>query len=149
MRQFFRYAIAGGIATLVHILIFHLLAWKVFSALQQDDLFVVVFGLDVSAIDVATRSMHSMLSNVVAFLCSNLTAYVINIRWVFTSGRHNRVVEIGLFYAVSGFSVLAGTSVMGLLIRYYAVQTTYAFTVNIIAAVMINYLARKYIIFKG
>ena len=42
-----------------------------------------------------------------------------------------------------------GTSIMGFLIRYYGMQTTYAFAANIVSAVMINYAMRKFYIFKG
>lgn len=147
--QFIKYGISGGLATLVHIVIFHLIAWKIFPSLQEKDLFIVIFGLTVTEVDVATRSLNSMLSNGTAFLISNMVAYLTNIFWVFTPGRHNRIVEIGLFYLVSGVSVVIGTSMMGFLIRYFGMQTTYAFAANIVSAVMINYGMRKFYIFKG
>ena len=133
----------------MHIVVFHLVAWKIFPSLQEEDFFVAVLGLSVAEVDVATRSLNSMLSNGSAFICSNLVAYLINVFWVFKSGRHHRVIEIGLFYLVSGVSVVIGTGMMGFLIRYYGMQTTYAFFVNIVSAVLINYGMRKFYIFKG
>ncbi len=147
--QFIKYGIAGSLATITHIIIFHILAWKIFPALQGDDLFVALLGLSYQEVDISTRAMNSMLSNGAAFLCSNLVAYIINIYWVFKPGRHNKLVEIGLFYLVSGISVAIGTSLMGFLISYYNMQTTYAFTANIFTAVLINYAMRKFYIFKG
>ena len=149
MIQFVKYGISGGLATFVHIVVFYLFAWKIFPSLQEKDFFVVLFGITVTEVNVVTRSLNSMLSNGVAFIFSNLVAYIINVFWVFRAGRHNRIVEIGLFYLVSGVSVIIGTSMMGFLIRYYDMQTTYAFTVNIVSAVMINYTMRKFFIFKG
>ncbi len=35
--QFIRYALAGAFATLTHIIVFHLIAWKIFPALQARD----------------------------------------------------------------------------------------------------------------
>ena len=90
-----------------------------------------------------------MLDNVICFFFSNLTAYILNVRWVFKPGRHNRVVEVLLFYAVSALSALIGTPLMGLLIRYLGLMTTLAFGVNIVVAVMVNYALRKFVIFKG
>ena len=110
---------------------------------------MAALGLHVTDVTNATRSMNSMFSNATAFICSNMVAYLINILWVFTPGRHNRLMEIGLFYLVSGTSVFIGTVVMGALIRYLGVQTTFAFTVNIICSAMINYGIRKFYIFKG
>ena len=147
--QFIKYGIAGGLATFVHIIVFHFVAWKIFPSLQKNDFVIILSGLSVTEVDVATRSLNSMLSNIVAFLCSNMVAYIINIFWVFKQGKHNKFIEILLFYLVSGVSMLIGTSMMGFLIRYYNMQTTYAFTVNIVSAVMINYGMRKFYIFKG
>ena len=149
MVQFIKYGISGGLATLVHIVVFYLVAWKIFPSLQEKDFFIVILGITATEVDVATRSFNSMLSNGVAFIFSNMVAYIINVFWVFKPGRHNRFIEIGLFYLVSGVSVVIGTSMMGFLIRYYGMQTTYAFTANIVSAVMINYGMRKFYIFKG
>jgi putative flippase GtrA len=146
--QFVKYGISGGLATFVHITIFHLVAWKIFPSLQGNDFVVVILGLTVTKVDVATRAFNSMLSNGIAFMGSNMVAYLINVFWVFKPGRHNRIIEISLFYLVSGVSVAIGTSMMGFLIRYYGMQTTYAFTVNIVSAVLINYGMRKFYIFE-
>ncbi|MBF0375858.1 MAG: GtrA family protein [Desulfamplus sp.] len=147
--QFIKYGISGGLATFVHITIFHIAAWKIFPALQKDDLFILILGVSVAEVDVATRSFNSMYSNIVAFICSNMVAYTMNIFWVFKRGRHSRIIEIFLFYLVSGVSIFIGTTIMGFLIRYYSIQTTYAFSVNLVSSVMINYAMRKFYIFKG
>jgi len=147
--QFVKYGLSGGVATIVHIIIFHLAAWKIFPALQENDYAVATLGLSVAAVDVATRSVNSMLSNGAAWIFSNLVAYLLNIFWVFESGRHNRIIEIGFFYLVSGVSMGVGTGLMGFLIRYYNMQTTYAFTANLVSALLINFAMRKFFIFKG
>lgn len=147
--QFIKYAIGGCVATATHIIIFHLLAWKIFHALQADDWFVRVFDLPIEELDDATRSRNSMLGNGAAFLVSNLVAYLINIYWVFVPGRHHWIIEIALFYLVSGIAIAIGTSIMGVLIRRFGMLTTYAFGSNLVAALMINYAMRKYFIFNG
>lgn len=147
--QFIKYAISGCIATATHITIFHLIAWKVFFALQPQDWFVKIFKLPIKELDDDTRSRNSMLSNGAAFLVSNLVAYLLNIYWVFVPGRYYWLVEIALFYLVSGVSIVIGTSVMGVLIRRFGMLTTYAFGANLIAALMINYAMRKFFIFNG
>ncbi len=90
-----------------------------------------------------------MKGNGVAFLISNLVAYLINIYWVFLPGRYHWVIEIGLFYIVSAVALVIGTSIMGFLIRRFGMLTTYAFGSNIFAALMINYAMRKFFIFTG
>jgi putative flippase GtrA len=50
---------------------------------------------------------------------------------------------------VSAISLAVATGVQTLLIRYFSIQTTYAFGANILCALFINYATRKFIIFKG
>lgn len=149
LAQFIKYGLSGCVATAVHIAIFHLVAWKIFFALQPHDWFVKLFHLRIAELDDATRSRNSMLSNGAAFLFSNLVAYLINIYWVFVPGRHHWFVEVGLFYLVSGVAIFLGTSMMGILIRRFGMLTTYAFGANLVAALMINYAMRKFFIFNG
>ena len=147
--QFVKYSISGGVATVTHIIIFHLCAWRLFPALQENDWAVQWLKLRVGPEDNATRSRNSMIDNAIAFIFSNMVAYLLNIWWVFHPGRHAWYVEIGLFYLVSGVSLAIGTGLMGYLIRRYGVRTTYAFLCNLVSALLINYAMRKFVIFKG
>lgn len=147
--QFIKYALAGGLATMTHIAVFHLAAWLLFPALQKKDHLVRLFNLKLREIDERHRAKNSMICNILAFMIANLVAYVTNVLWVFTAGRHSFIVEISLFYAVSGLSVLIGTVLMGILIKRFGMLTTYAFCANIVSAVLINYAVRKFFIFQG
>ena len=147
--QFIKYALAGGLATLTHIGVFHLFAWQLFPALQPKDHLVRLLDLQLRPIEEGRRARNSMICNVLAFIIANLVAYVTNILWVFEPGRHPFIIEIFLFYCVSGISVGIGTLLMGLLIKRFGVLTTYAFAANIVSAVMINYAVRKFFIFQG
>ena len=147
--QFIKYSISGGVATLTHIIVFHLVAWKIFFALQENDWFVKFIGIPVQELDDATRARNSMIGNGIAFIFSNFVAYLINIYWVFVPGRHPWIIEILLFYLVSGVAIVIGTALMGFLIRRFGMLTTYAFGSNLVAAIMINYAMRKFFIFKG
>ncbi len=147
--QFIKYGLAGGLATVVHITIFHLVAWRIFPALQEKDLAVRFFKLTIPDMTDVTRARNSMICNFVAFLISNMVAYITNILWVFKGGKYHFIIEILLFYAVSAISVFLGTLLMGVLIKRFGILTTYAFGSNIVTAVMINYAVRKFFIFNG
>lgn len=147
--QLLKYSISGAIATSTHILVFHLIAWKLFCALQANDWFVKFLKLPIPEMNDSTRARNSMKANAAAFVVSNLVAYFINIYWVFVPGRHHWFVEISLFYLVSGVAIVIGTAFMGLLIRRFGMLTTHAFGANILAALMINYAMRKFFIFQG
>jgi len=147
--QFIKYAVAGGIATSVHILIFHMVAWRLFPSLQEKDYAVRILKLRIVPVDDARRARNSMIGNILSFMVSNMVAYILNILWVFEAGRHHVLVEILMFYTVSGISLLIGTVIMGYLIKRFWMLTTYAFASNIVTAVMINYAVRKFVIFSG
>lgn len=147
--QFIKYALAGGLATIAHITIFHLIAWKVFPSLQEKDHAVRFLKLKIRKINDTTRSRNSMIGNCIAFLIANMVAYIANILFVFQGGRYHVIIEILLFYAVSGISAFIGTMLMGALIRRFGLLTTYAFGANIFTAVMFNYVMRKFFIFNG
>ena len=147
--QFIKYAVAGGVATVTHIVIFHFIAWKMFPCLQEKDHAVRILKLTIRKVNDATRARNSMIGNLIAFMIANMVAYIANILFVFQGGKYHIVIEILLFYAVSGLSTFLGTMLMGLLIRQFHLLTTYAFGANIFTAVMFNYALRKFFIFYG
>lgn len=146
--QFVRYVIAGGAGTLFHFVFFNVLSWKVFPALKDNDPFVRLFKWKIVRVDHGTRAKNAMINNIIMFFLSNLLVYYININWVFVSGRHSMFIEIAFFYLFAFASMAVGTSAMGILINKYKLQTTLAFGFNIIAAVLINYTARKFFVFS-
>jgi putative flippase GtrA len=147
--QFVKYGISGVIATVVHVLVFYVMASLILPALNPGDVLATRLHLPVTTVGDAVRARNSMADNVMAFLLSNLTAYVLNVCWVFRRGRHPWVVEIAFFYLVSGFSILVGSGLMGLLIRVYGMTTSLAFGANVVCSLLINYVLRKYAVFKG
>ncbi len=147
--QFIKYGIAGGVATVTNIIIFQLAAWLIWPCLEDKSLLVRLFHLSVPVMDNAVRSWHAVYSNVFAFMIANFVAYILNIKFVFKAGRHHWAVEIGLFYAVSGISMVLGTILMKWLIAHYGISTDIAFFANMVTAILINYAVRKFIIFNG
>ena len=147
--QFIKYGIAGGIATGVHIAAFYVAATLIFPALTADDVAVKILGLPAAEIGDSLRARYTVYDNGLAFLVSNFVAYIVNVKWVFEPGRHKRSVEVGLFYAVSGTSIFVGSAIAWVLVQKMGFTTTIAFGSNIVASVMINYVMRKFVVFKG
>jgi putative flippase GtrA len=147
--QFIKYTLGGAVATGVDILVFYVLAIWVLPALTPEDPVARALGLRIAALAEGARSARYVWDRIITFVFSNYTAYAINIRWVFTPGRHSKAVEVALFYAVSIASFGLGTGLGWLLIRATGMDTTYAYAANIVASVAINYACRKYFVFKG
>ena len=147
--QFLKYGIVGGISTATHIGIFFVLGWIAMPCLTQDDLVVRLLKLDVPVISEATRAWNAGYCNAGGFLISNMLCYLLNRLFVFKPGRHHWLMELLLFFTVSGVSMLLGTALQTVLITQQGMQTTPAFGANIMVALFINYTMRKYVVFKG
>lgn len=147
--QFIKYGMAGGIATAVDIAVFFSMCLWVLPAIGQGDLITKVFPIQPPEITEAVRANRFVINTIVAFLFSNLTAYIINIAWVFHPGKHKWYIEMGLFYMVSGISIFVGTGIGWLAITFIGLGTTYTFITKAVASLLINYVCRKFIIFNG
>ncbi|MBN1673555.1 MAG: GtrA family protein [Kiritimatiellae bacterium] len=134
--QFGKYAVAGAIATGVDAVCFRI--------------FALFFSPDTgSGLSDAVRARHFVIDNVLAFLISNLVAYLLNIVWVFKAGRHKRWVEVAMFYVVSGASVAIGVLLGNLLIACWGWEGNLAYLAKMVAALTINFALRKFVVFKG
>lgn len=149
LAQFVKYGLCGGLATVVDLAVFYGLSLTVIPTLLPDDPFVRRLALSGPFVSEAVRARNYVTARAIAFVFSNLTAYVTNVLWVFEPGRHRRHVEVGLFYLVSGFSLAAGTAVGWSLIHWGGLSTTVSLLANIVASTLINYACRKYFVFKG
>jgi len=147
--QFIKYGVVGGMATALHIITFFLCGWFLLPCLTQDDPVVRLLGLTAPVLTQATRAWNAGLCNAIGFFLSNTFCYILNRLFVFKPGRHHWIMEFLLFFAVSGISMVLGTTIQTFLITQAGVQTTLAFGANIICALFINYAMRKFVIFKG
>lgn len=147
--QFLKYGVCGMAATCVHVVLFFVFGWFIFPCVEQSDPLVRVLGLTAPAVNDALRARYSIYCNVPTFLISNLVAYVLNILFVFRSGKHHWLKEIGLFYATATISFVVGTGLQWWLIKHLDVATSAAFGANIVVSLMINFFVRKFLIFKS
>ena len=93
--------------------------------------------------------MNFRINSGIAFIFSNLTAYVTNVLFVFKPGRHSRRREIGLFYAVSLTALVIGTAAGEIVIRMFDLSLAFSYVAKMISALAVNYAGRKYFVFKG
>jgi len=147
--QFIKYGVAGGLATATHILAFFLVGFLLFPCVTPEDPLVKLFGLDAPDVVADLRARYAVYSNIIAFFVSNTVCYLANRWFVFKPGRHHVVIEFLLFLGVSAISMVVGTTMMGVLIKQFGMQTTYAFGANILSSLAINYVMRKFFVFKG
>lgn len=88
------------------------------------------------------RFQRSVLNNSIAFLVSNSVAYLLNIRFVFQSGRHHRHHEILLFFVASALGFFPALFSLDLVIRTFSLNTHLANIAFATTAAAGNFLAR-------
>jgi len=154
--QFIRYGLAGVAAMAANVLFFALSEVFLFPIGEAGEADFLAFpgrwsdiGPWLSELGTNERFQNYQKCNMVAFLTSNVVAYILNFRWVFQSGRHSRHVEILLFFAVSFVAFLVGTALAGMLVGSFGMNEYLAKVGDIVAAIFINYICRKFLIFKG
>jgi putative flippase GtrA len=133
--QFVKYGFCGVAAFATHQIIWAILSTRFFPSFD-------------SSIAQEVRATNSIISNCIAFLFSTTVAYITNILWVFTPGRHSRTAEIFYFFAISCISLIGGLLAGPWMIRVYGIHTLLAQLSMAVASVLINYVCRKFLIFK-
>ena len=151
--QIAKYGVIGVLATIVNIAVAEVFAAYVWPCLTADDLFVKwgIFGLTDATYFVSdsVRAMRAVWCNLVGFLVANVICWLLNRKFVFTPGRHFWLVEYAIFLAGSGFAVLCGSAAIWALVKFQGMQTTYTFGINVLVSVAVNFVVRKFVVFKG
>ena len=135
--QFIKYGICGvGSLSLTTAIFVGLSKWGMYPALD-------------SSLPNEVRALDSTYNNLIAFFFGNIFAYVSNSLWVFTPGRHHRVLEFLYFTAVSTVGFTIGLLAGPLLIKMYGISTLVAQLLLIVSSTMVNFICRKFFVFKG
>lgn len=139
--QFIKYAFCGVAAALTHNGIITLLSFTLFPAGKG-------MMVDGAVLDEVVRNRHLLINNTIAWPFGTLVAYVLNIAFVFSPGRHSKGVELMLFTAVSAIGFFPGIFVVNWLAGHLHLPSTYAQLGFVFTSVLVNFLCRKFIIFK-
>ena len=94
------------------------------------------------------RARNLFLNNSIAFVSTNLFTYFVNVRRVFKRGRHGVFTEFLFFTAVNLASFLLSQVAGPLLVREWNLPTSVAIATHAVAALLINFASRKFLIFQ-
>ncbi len=153
--QFVKYGLAGVLAMGTDLLVFTLANLFLFpigdaghSGTPPLTEFSTLWGW-LSEIMADPRVINYLKCNLLAFFFANAVAYVLNVKWVFRPGRHRRHLEITLFLVVSVVSFVLGSALGAYLVGRFGLNEYLAKGGNIVASVLINYVCRKFWVFRG
>jgi len=146
--QFVKYGACGVAATVVDIAVFYFFALFIFPALAESDVVATLLGdLARTTTDQTQIELNFVLNSGIAFVGSNLTAYVLNVWLVFPSNKTTRHKEMILFFVVSGVSIAIGIFLGWVLVRMTG-ETSWGYLMKVFSSLMINYIGRKFFVFK-
>ncbi|MBR1608219.1 MAG: GtrA family protein [Kiritimatiellae bacterium] len=147
--QFAKYGTVGALATAVNAAAVFFFCWKAFRCLSPDDPVVRLLSIEPGASDPVVRARLVNWAYVCAFPISNAFCYALNRAFVFVPGRHGMAREFAGFLAASATALFAGMAVSWALIRFSGAETSVAVAANMVSAVAINYVLRKFAVFAG
>ena len=147
--QIFKYGVIGLLATAINLAVAELCAAYVWPCLSSGDVFVKYLGFGGVEIADAVRATRAVYCNLVGFFIANFICWLLNRAYVFKPGRHHWAVEWLLFLGGSGFAIACGSVIIWAAVRFYAMETTYSFIVNVAVSVAVNFVVRKFFVFKG
>ncbi len=141
--QFAAYATCGVMATVMHNGLVILLSYFVFPAVKN----LMVDGV---VLDELVRKHNLILNNTIAFPFGCVVAYLTNIMFVFSPGKHNRMMEMLLFFGVAAVAFFPSLWIIDiLLIKYPWLPSTVAQLAFVFTSFLVNFFMRKFVIFKG
>ncbi|MES2706697.1 MAG: GtrA family protein [Verrucomicrobiota bacterium] len=134
--QFLKYGVSGVGAVCVHVSVYLMLITLVWPHLNNPSL------------DDWQRAKSTFLPTAIAFIFSNSFVYWLNMKWVFTPGRHSPVREFLFFTAVNLPGALTGTLAQAGLVYFLHWPKWAALAGFILPNVLINFVCRKFFIFR-
>jgi len=137
--QFVKYGMCGVLAVLIHWIIVYSLGFTVLPAIGKN-------------LPLEVKEHNGMINNVIAFFASGIVVYLLNRKFVFKPGRHHTAVEAFLFFAVAGVALLAAVLVFPLIFQYVKMDEYVEHIANfsfVLTSALVNFVARKFIVFKG
>jgi putative flippase GtrA len=95
------------------------------------------------------RMLWNLLAIFFAFIPTNSFTYHTNRRWVFVDGKHSQQKEFILFTSGAALSLVSCQLVTVLLIRYSSVNDLMVTLSVIVISTVVNFLFRKFCVFRG
>jgi putative flippase GtrA len=140
--QFIKYGCCGVVAAITHNGILTILSLTLFPAVQG-------MLVDGQVLNEALRANNLVINNAIAWPFGTLVAYWLNILFVFTPGRHSKLTELAMFWIASAIGFFPGGFVAHWLASSYHLPSLIAQLGFVVTSVMVNFLCRKFVIFKN
>ena len=123
LRQMVLFVAVGGVCYIVSIIL-------------------LLFFVEISQIEVN-------LANLIASLITIIVCYILNVKLVFTAGRHSKGKEILAFFSFSLIGLLLNVILMYLMTTYLPISYVISKTIIVAVVAVFNFFVRKKLIFQN
>lgn len=151
--QFVKYGVIGVMSTAVQLAIFYLLASTCLKCLAPDDVAVRFLGLPGVVFSgdepwYATRGTLATAATAVGFVSANVFCWLMNRAFVFKPGKFPWFTELAMFFGASTFATVLALLLMKFLIDAFGMMTSLAGIIEVAVSFAVNFVVRKFFIFK-
>jgi putative flippase GtrA len=136
------YGFCGVLATVVAVMQIVILSKTIIPAYEG----MIVDGVTITD---DLRAKNLLINNTISFVTTNVFAYFLNVMLVFKRGRHHPWMEFLYFTLINGISFTLSQVAGPWLVHRFGVPTNLAIFTNTVFAAAINFVARKFFVFKG
>ncbi|MEM7015094.1 MAG: GtrA family protein [Verrucomicrobiota bacterium] len=143
--QFVKYGMCGVFAVILHTIVFYLVSREWAFPCHEG---MMLKGEKLENTDFALQ-LNFVIGNTIGFLCANVATYLTNLAFVFKGGRHNRFLEFLYFTAIASIGFIIGMVISLLQLRGGIGESWAAMGTLIITSAIVNFLCRKFFVFKG
>lgn len=146
--QFVKYGIVGVMSTAVQMVVFYALAATALKCLKSDDW--AVTWLSLPSVDI-TDTMRGLIFTVdiaIGFVVANIFCWLMNRAFVFRPGKFLWYLEFAMFFGVAALAWAIATGLSALLIHFCGMMTTLAAILEVVVSFLLNYVSRKFFIFR-
>jgi len=147
--QFVKYGAIGVASTIVQMLVFYLLASTCCRCLGPDDWAVKGFGLPSVEVSDWVRGFRFVVDTALGFSVANVFCWLMNRAFVFRPGKFAWYKEFALFFGAAACAMALATGLSWVLINWAGIQTSAAVVIEVVVSFVVNFVARKFFIFKG
>lgn len=147
--QFVKYGAIGVASTLVQMLVFYVLASTCCRCLGPDDWAVKLFGLPAVEETRFVRGFRFAVDTAIGFSVANVFCWLMNRAFVFRPGKFVWYKEFAMFFGAAAGAMAIATGLSWMLIHLAGLQTTIAVLIEVAVSFLVNFIARKFFIFKG
>ena len=147
--QFVKYGAIGVASTLVQMAVFYCLASTCCRCLGPDDWAVKWFGFPAVELSRFARGLRFAVDTVIGFSVANVFCWLMNRAFVFRPGKFAWYKEFGMFFGAAACAMALATGLSWVLIHWVGLQTSVAVVIEVVVSFLVNFVVRKFFIFKG